>query len=112
MKQVEKQNFFSICLMADERSRRIQSLATQIDLLSAELNTLLSVTVPDPPATPSSPRFKVGDRVQILNKYKGLLGHQGVVTRTGSVFIWFRLDSSNQITSRRHKNLRLLSSAQ
>jgi len=98
--------------MTDERSRRIQALASQIDLLSAELNTLLSIT-PQVPSTPSlSPKFHIGDRVQVLNKYKGLLGHQGLVTRVGSVFVWFRLDSSGQITSRRHKNLRILSSAQ
>jgi len=98
--------------MTDERLQRIQSLASQIDRLSAELNSLL--TLEDPPAPPprvSSSRFSVGDRVQILNKYKGLLGQQGVVTRTGSVFVWFRLDSSGQITSRRHKNLRVLSTS-
>jgi len=104
--------------MADERRRRIQSLASQIDLLSAELSTLLSLEDPLPgprpqvAATPSSSRFVVGARVQVLNKYKGLLHHQGVVTKVGSVFVWFRLDSSGQITSRRHKNLRVLSSSQ
>jgi len=98
--------------MANERNRRIQSLAHQIDLLSAELNTLLSVTDQDLPPPPPSLKFRIGDKVQILNKYKGLLGHQGVVTRVGTVFVWFRLDSSGQITSRRHKNLRILSSAQ
>jgi len=98
--------------MTDERRRRILVLASQIDLLSEELNTLLSVTDQVPSVPSSSPKFRVGDRVQILNKYKGLLGHQGLVTRVGSVFVWFRLDSSGQITSRRHKNLRILSSAQ
>jgi len=98
--------------MTDERARRIQTLATQIDLLSAELNTLLSLEVPDPPLRPANSKFCVGDRIQILNKYKGLLHHQGIVTRVGSVFVWFKLDSSGQITSRRHKNLRVISSAQ
>jgi len=99
--------------MANERHRRIQDLASQIDSLSAELNTLLSLADRDQSPPPSSSsKFRVGDKVQILNKYKGLLGHQGVVTRVGTVFTWFRLDSSSQITSRRHKNLRLLSSAQ
>lgn len=104
--------------MAEERRRRIQSLASQIDLLSAELSTLLTLDDPLPAARPqvatlsSSSRFVVGARVQILNKYKGLLHHQGVVTRVGSVFVWFRLDSSGQVTSRRHKNLRVLSTSQ
>jgi len=98
--------------MIDERARRIQDLATRIDLLSAELNTLLSLEVPDPPPRPAATKFAVGDRVQILNKYKGLLHHQGIVTRVGSVFVWFKLDSSGQITSRRQKNLRVISSAQ
>ena len=98
--------------MANERARHIQTLANQIDLLSAELNTLLSITDQGPPSPSLSDKFRVGDRVRILNKYKGLLGHQGVVTRVGAVFVWFRLDSSGQITSRRHKNLRILSSAQ
>jgi len=102
--------------MANERRQRIQDLALQIDQLSAELNTLLSFAdpLPDPAPRPppSSSRFTVGARVQILNKYKGLLNHQGVVTRVGSVFVWFRLDSSGQITSRRHKNLRVLSTSQ
>jgi len=104
--------------MADERLRRIQSLASQIDLLSAELSTLLSLEdplpAPRPPVEAPSvpPRFVVGARVQILNKYKGLLHHQGVVTRVGSVFVWFRLDSTGQVTSRRHKNLRVLSTSQ
>ena len=58
--------------MANESARRIQTLANQIDLLSAELNTLLSITDQGPPSPSLSDKFRVGDRVQILNKYKVL----------------------------------------
>jgi len=102
--------------MNDPNQERIRSLALQIDQLSAELRSLLVVTTPAPvpvfPTRASSSSFIVGDRVQILNKYKSLLHQQGTVTKVGSVFVWFRLDSTGQITSRRHKNLRVISNTQ
>jgi len=102
--------------MNNPNQERIRALALQIDQLSAELRSLLVITnpvpVPDPPTRSSSSGFTVGSRVQILNKYKGLLHQQGTITKVGSVFVWFRLDSTGQITSRRHKNLRVISNTQ
>ena len=103
--------------MVDDGNQRIRSLALQIDTLSAELRDLLLVAapptpIPVPPAPSPTSRFSVGSRVQILNTYKGLLHHQGIVTKVGSVFVWFKLDSTGQIVFRRHKNLRVLSTSQ
>jgi len=102
--------------MSTADSRRIQDIADQISTLSAELNRLLLVhrPVPDPavPPVPSSPAFVVGDRVQILNTYRGLQGHRGIVTRVTRVFIFFKLDTTGSVTSRRRSNLRVLSRSQ
>jgi len=95
--------------MAD-RDRRAQALATQIASLTEELNLLLVADAPPAPPTSSSEPFVKGTRVQILNRYRGLQGQTGVVTRPTRVFIFFRLDSSGAITSRQRKNLRILPS--
>jgi len=109
-------------MVVDARSRRIEALSSQIVALSAELHNLLlsedDTPVPVPPeppavpvppvAPPSSDTFVVGSRVQILNRYRGLQGSQGTVTRVTRVFIYLRLDSGRS-TSRQRSNLRILS---
>jgi len=100
---------------APDRSQQLLELASQISALSAQLNRLLLVEQPLPPPPPPPPRtsaFVVGDRVQILNSYKGLQGQRGIVTRVTRVFIVFRLDTSGAVTSRRRSNLRVVSRAQ
>ena len=103
--------------MVTTRSQRIEDLSAQIASLSAELHRLLlqapvdppaPPVVPSPPSNPPSESFVVGARVQILNRYRGLQGHQGVVTRVTRVFIYLRLDSG-RTTSRQRGNLRVLS---
>jgi len=109
--------------MADgppHRDQQLLELAAQISALSAQLNRLLLVEQPLPPPPPaprdppvaSVPAFAVGDRVQILNSYRGLQGQRGVVTRVTRVFIFFRLDTTGAGTSRRRSNLRVLSRTQ
>jgi len=104
--------------MADappDRDQQLLDLAHQISALSAQLNRLLLVEQPIPPPPPQAPRssdFVVGDRVQILNSYKGLRGQRGQVTRVTRVFIFFRLDTTGAVTSRRRSNLRVVSRAQ
>jgi len=111
----------------DDHSRRIQDLSDQILTLSTELNRLLRLDtanlhqvppeadppLPVPPVPPSPPpeTFSVGSRVQILNRYRGLQGQQGTVTRVTRVFIYLRLDSGRS-TSRQRSNLRILSNPQ
>ena len=101
-----------------DRQQRIQDLASQISALSVELNRLLITANPpqqQPPPAParrSSERFPIGTRVRITNKYRGLQGQTGVVTRPTPVFIFFRLDSTGSITSRQRKNLRVISDPQ
>ena len=100
---------------APDRNQQLLELASQISALSAQLNRLLLVEQPLPPPPPPPPRtsaFVVGDRVQILNTYKGLQGQRGVVTRVTRVLIFFRLDTSGAVTSRRRSNLRVTSRAQ
>jgi len=117
----------------DDPSTRIRDLSDQILTLSTELNRLLRLNAdtlhqvpadldpplpvpPVPPAPPvppepSSESFSVGSRVQILNRYRGLQGQQGTVTRVTRVFIYLRLDSGRS-TSRQRSNLRILSNPQ
>jgi len=84
-------------LMADAPPDRVQQLldlAHQISALSAQLKRLLLVEQPLPPIPPPPPRssdFVVGDRVLILNSYRGLRGQQGLITRVTRVFIFFVL---------------------
>lgn len=96
------------------REARIRHLSSQIADLSAELDRLLSIADPEdtpPPAPtppPPAPRdYVIGDRVEILNTYRNLRGARGYVTRVGTRFIHFTLDSGLE-TSRLRRNLRRL----
>ena len=95
----------------NRRAQHIQSLAAEINRLSAELDSLLSVSdhsLPGP-SPPPPLAFVPGARVEILNNRYNLQGSRGTIVRTNPSFVFFRLDSSNEVIWRSRRNLCLLS---
>ena len=110
----------------EARNRRVQEITEEIAQLSTELQELLSiedhnqrqqVTREPRPNRAGSRRvtvyqqeqtrpLQVGDRIEILNSYRGLKGHRGTVTRFTSSRVWFDFDSTGNNTFREKQNLR------
>ena len=94
----------------DRRARRIQAIASETNRLSAELDSLMSLSDNplSPPASSLPLDFVPGDRVEILNNHHSFQGSRGTVLRTNLSFVFFRLDLSNEVVWRSCRNLRLL----
>ena len=112
----------------EARNRRVQEITEEIANLSAELQELLSIGADDqqvnrqaiPQTRQNRTRTRrvtvyqqeeqrpvqVGDRVQILNSYRGLRGERGTVTRFTTSRVWFDLDSTGENTFGEKQNLR------
>ena len=108
----------------EARNRRVQEITEEIASLSAELQDLLSIGESNQPVV-QRPRqnragqgrvtvyqqeqirpISVGDRVQILNSYRGLRCYKGMVTRYSTSRVWFNLDSTGENTFREKQNLK------
>ena len=103
----------------NQRTQQIQQLARQIQELSEQLNQLLAIEDQNegdqhqqPPNPPPEPRgvneFREGDRVQILNNYRGLRGATGTVINVTPQQVSIRLEGQNRIVNRKHTNVELV----
>lgn len=105
-----------------ERSNRIQEITSQMQDLTNELNDLLRiqddssirgrVSRPSAPARRqenhsdlASAHFKPGDRLKILNNYRGQKGKTGIVTYTKGEYVHFLIEDNDEKTSRKWTNL-------
>ena len=113
-----------------DKERKIQQIASQIRELSQELERLLTLDNGDinSPLNHSNrfhtnersndgtginhiPRdlpndFMIGYTVEILNRYKGLKGARGTVTKVTEEFIYFNIERNGIKTCRHRKNLK------
>ena len=106
----------------ERRNRRIREISQEINRLSEELQQILQVGETDRPAeirpTPqvntqqSEESFRIGDQVQVLNRYIGRFGatrgSTGTVTGIEENYIYFRLDRNGSIVHRHRRNLRVI----
>ena len=115
-----------------QRSKRIKEISSQIQELSAELNTLLRIDSEDNTEGQESTRgtstnvaaaratsttdseqasayFKPGDRLRILNDYKGQRGRTGEVIYTKGEYVHFVIEDTRTKTSRKYYNARKIS---
>jgi len=93
---------------------RAQFLAQQIAILSAELDSLLTLSssarsVSPPPSTPSPPSgpITVGELVFITNKYGGNYGKRAtVIGEVGKGSFELKLLGSGETLQKRRRNVR------
>ena len=106
----------------ERRNRRIREISQEIHRLSEELQRLLQVVEGDrrdneEPAPRSENQaqadtLRVGDQVQILNRYIGRFGatrgSTGTVTAIEENYIYLRLDRNGEEVHRHRRNLRVI----
>ena len=96
----------------DKNKKRIINIANEIATLSAELNRLLKLDESNEeevePRHERKRKIKVGDRVVIINKYKGNYGKQGVVTERTKVFLRVKLDENGVYVTKAIKSVGLV----
>ena len=111
-------------LPSDPRSRtsrreQIERLSFQVQELAATLNELILEELQEEPIVPArepvqavaqpvdeQPDFEIGERVVIINNYRGNRGLTGVITSVTTYQVSVRLDNNNRIVKKRKHNVR------
>jgi hypothetical protein len=98
---------------SNRKSRRleIQRLSQTIASLSSQLNQLIIEEQQEDEDQTSriqqqATEFKIGDRVEITNNYRGLRGTQGVITHVTVHQVSIRVDGQRKVINKKKNNVR------
>ena len=97
--------------ISQARKQRIQRISKTIEELSTQLNQLIiqdQLTEDNEVQNPQAQEteFQIGDRIEILNNYKGLRGAQGVITHITAKQVSLRVDGHRGVVNKKKSNVR------